>query len=93
MTGRTTRRSRLPPVQPPSSAPVSPSSRAATRRVALRPVAVVRVASRCWAVQASEFFAGYLLEESLSVDNLFVFVLLFSYFKARSSVLRAFLVC
>lgn len=31
--------------------------------------------------QASEFFAGYLLEQSLSVDNLFVFVLLFGYFK------------
>lgn len=25
--------------------------------------------------------AGYLLEQSLSVDNLFVFVLVFSYFK------------
>ncbi|CAI5480341.1 unnamed protein product [Closterium sp. Yama58-4] len=31
--------------------------------------------------KASEFFAGYLLEQSLSVDNLFVFVLIFSYFK------------
>ena len=28
-----------------------------------------------------EFVTGYLLEESLSVDNLFVFILLFSYFK------------
>jgi tellurite resistance protein TerC len=28
-----------------------------------------------------EFIAGYLIEESLSVDNLFVFILLFSYFK------------
>eukprot|EP01041_Mallomonas_annulata_P012035 gene12035-25222_t len=28
-----------------------------------------------------EFFAGYLVEQSLSVDNLFVFVLLFEYFK------------
>jgi tellurite resistance protein TerC len=28
-----------------------------------------------------EFLAGYLLEESLSVDNLFVFLLVFSYFK------------
>ena len=34
-------------------------------------------------MQASEFFAGYLLEQSLSVDNLFVFVLLFGYFKVR----------
>lgn len=28
-----------------------------------------------------EFFAGYLLEKSLSLDNLFVFVLIFKYFK------------
>ena len=31
--------------------------------------------------QAEEFFAGYLLEYSLSVDNLFVFVLVFAYFR------------
>ncbi|KAK9127213.1 hypothetical protein Syun_016010 [Stephania yunnanensis] len=31
--------------------------------------------------KASEFFAGYLLEQSLSVDNLFVFILIFKYFK------------
>lgn len=31
--------------------------------------------------QAQEFFAGYLVEQSLSVDNLFVFILMFSYFK------------
>jgi TerC family integral membrane protein len=30
---------------------------------------------------AEEFFAGYLVEQSLSVDNLFVFLLLFDYFK------------
>ncbi len=30
--------------------------------------------------KALEFFAGYLLEKSLSVDNLFVFALIFSYF-------------
>lgn len=33
---------------------------------------------------ALEFLAGYLLEESLSVDNLFVFLLVFSYFKVPS---------
>ncbi len=32
-------------------------------------------------VKAVEFFTGYLIERSLSVDNIFVFVLLFSYFK------------
>ncbi|RMG18931.1 MAG: TerC family protein [Planctomycetota bacterium] len=31
--------------------------------------------------KAEEFFAGYLLEKSLSVDNLFVFVLVFAYFR------------
>ncbi|MCE7984000.1 MAG: TerC family protein [Caldilinea sp. CFX5] len=31
--------------------------------------------------KALEFFAGYLLEYSLSVDNIFVFVLIFSYFQ------------
>jgi len=30
--------------------------------------------------KATEFFTGYLIEKSLSVDNLFVFVLIFSYF-------------
>ena len=33
--------------------------------------------SRFGGEQGLEFFAGYLLEKSLSVDNLFVFVLLF----------------
>lgn len=31
--------------------------------------------------KSSEYFAGYILEQSLSVDNLFVFVLVFKYFK------------
>src|SRR6266571_3819788 len=31
--------------------------------------------------KALEFTTGYLLEEALSVDNLFVFILLFAYFK------------
>jgi tellurite resistance protein TerC len=31
--------------------------------------------------KALEFLAGYLIEESLSVDNLFVFIMIFSYFK------------
>mmetsp|Transcript_14513 Transcript_14513/g.43337 ORF Transcript_14513/g.43337 Transcript_14513/m.43337 type:complete len:183 (-) Transcript_14513:601-1149(-) len=32
---------------------------------------------------AAAFAAGYLVEQSLSVDNLFVFIMLFDYFKAR----------
>ena len=30
---------------------------------------------------AEQYFAGYLVEQSLSVDNLFVFILVFKYFK------------
>jgi TerC family integral membrane protein len=35
-------------------------------------------------VKALEFFTGYLIEYSLSIDNLFVFVLIFSYFGTES---------
>ena len=46
--------------------------------------------------KGAEYFAGYILEQSLSVDNLFVFILVFKYFrvprvdqdKARCSPLR-----
>jgi tellurite resistance protein TerC len=31
--------------------------------------------------KAVEFFTGYVIEESLSVDNLFVFIMIFTYFK------------
>lgn len=31
-----------------------------------------------------EFFAGYIVEQSLSVDNLFIFIMLFDYFKVPS---------
>ena len=33
--------------------------------------------------KAMEFFAGYLIEKSLSMDNLFVFLMLFSYFGVK----------
>ncbi len=33
-----------------------------------------------------EFFAGYLIEQSLSIDNLFVFIMLFEYFKVPPSL-------
>lgn len=38
-----------------------------------------------------EFVTGYLIEESLSVDNLFVFILLFSYFKVPAEQERTVL--
>ncbi|MBA3237126.1 MAG: TerC family protein [Parachlamydiaceae bacterium] len=37
---------------------------------------------------ALDFFTGYLLEKSLSVDNLFVFILIFSYFKTPEHLLH-----
>ncbi|MDU0460349.1 MAG: TerC family protein [Geobacteraceae bacterium] len=33
--------------------------------------------------KALEFFTGYIIEKSLSVDNLFVFIMIFGYFKIR----------
>lgn len=33
--------------------------------------------------RALEFFTGYIIEKSLSVDNLFVFIMIFGYFKIR----------
>ena len=33
------------------------------------------------AAKGAEYFAGYILEQSLSVDNLFVFILVFKYFR------------
>lgn len=35
-------------------------------------------------VKALEFLTGYLIEESLSVDNLFVFILIFGFFKIEA---------
>lgn len=35
---------------------------------------------------ATEFFTAYLLEKSLSIDNIFVFILIFSYFKVKESL-------
>lgn len=34
-------------------------------------------------IKALEFFTGYVIEKSLSVDNLFVFIMIFSYFKIK----------
>lgn len=37
---------------------------------------------------AMQFFTGYLIEKSLSVDNLFVFLLIFSYFEVKPKFQR-----
>ena len=52
-------------------------------------------------VKAEEYFAGYLLEQSLSVDNLFVFILVFNYFqtplqaqgKVRNATQKSLIFC
>src|SRR5687767_11400121 len=36
-----------------------------------------------WTDPALKFLAGYLIEKSLSVDNLFFFIVIFSYFKVE----------
>ena len=38
--------------------------------------------------KALEFLTGYLIEESLSVDNIFVFLLIFNYFAVPASIQR-----
>ncbi|KAK3137649.1 hypothetical protein QOZ80_5BG0455160 [Eleusine coracana subsp. coracana] len=73
-----------------SSSKAKPESRVPAKAGAIRKVTMVVLAAVVFGVsialkngadKASEYFAGYLLEQSLSVDNLFVFVLVFKYFK------------
>lgn len=42
--------------------------------------------------KALQFFAGYVVEMSLSVDNLFVFLLLFKFFKV-SDIMPHYCLC
>ena len=44
-------------------------------------------------VKALEFLTGYLIEESLSVDNLFVFILIFGFFKIEPKYQHRVLFC
>jgi len=46
------------------------------------------VGSEQAAIKATEFLTGYLIELSLSVDNLFVFILIFNYFKVPPELQR-----
>jgi tellurite resistance protein TerC len=41
----------------------------------------------CWRgpVQAMEFFTGYLVEKALSIDNIFVFIMIFSFFQVPAA--------
>ena len=67
---------RAAPRTPPPP-PSTPNAAAAPPRAAGLPAL---------APQGAEFFAGYLLEQSLSVDNLFVFILMFSYFQVPAEL-------
>lgn len=68
----------------------------AVKYVILATIASVAFGAGVWAFRGAEdgfaWFAAYLLEESLSVDNLFVFSLIFTYFQtptiAQPKVLR-----
>eukprot|EP00752_Nemacystus_decipiens_P011967 g10608.t1 len=68
------------------------ASKAAYRTALLRTALLVCSAGAfglgTWVVKgktsALEFFAGYIVEQSLSVDNLFIFIMLFDYFKVPS---------
>jgi tellurite resistance protein TerC len=57
--------------------------------VAAATVAAVLFGAGVWYVRGAEdgfaWFAAYLLEESLSIDNLFVFSLIFSYFQTPAT--------
>ncbi|KAK9859357.1 hypothetical protein WJX84_000815 [Apatococcus fuscideae] len=72
----------LPAVQPADEV-AGPEEKG--EAVALWVGAAVLFGLGIWVVQggpqAEQFFAGYLVEQSLSVDNLFVFILVFRYFK------------
>lgn len=66
-----------------------PSYRKALAQTALLTLAAALFGGGIWYYmgeeKALEYFAGYILEESLSVDNLFVFVLLFEYFQVPAA--------
>jgi tellurite resistance protein TerC len=63
------------------------SMRAAAHRVAIWIVLSLLFNLLVWKLRGPEkaldFFTGYVIEYSLSVDNIFVFVLIFSYFKIQ----------
>lgn len=63
----------------------APMAERAAEQAALYVGAAVLFGIGVWVTMGSqagsEYFAGYLLEQSLSVDNLFVFILVFKYFK------------
>lgn len=72
---------------PQASAPKVQSMGDAVKRTIVAVGAAVAFGVGVWAVKgrtsAMEFFTGYLIEESLSIDNIFVFIMLFDYFKVR----------
>src|ERR1700737_1588304 len=61
------------------------SMRAASQRVAIWVLLSLGFNAIIWEwqgpTQALDFFTGYLIEYSLSVDNIFIFVLIFTYFR------------
>src|SRR5687768_2472170 len=53
-------------------------------------IAIAFISPRGWEV-ALEYYAGYAIEKALSVDNLFVFLMLFSHFRIETENQRRIL--
>lgn len=71
-----------PDGHPPESAPSLPSAAApATGTDGFRPASRATSGHRLGLDAAMQFFAGWLTEYSLSIDNIFVIALVFSFFK------------
>lgn len=92
MPAAVTRRVRLPSALAKSSADVDgrvAETQSALTQTALTVAAAVVFGAGVFAArganEASAWFAAYVLEESLSIDNLFVFSLIFDYFRTPAS--------
>lgn len=72
-----------------------PLAEESAEAASLTVAAAVAFGAGIWAIlgknKAEEYFAGYLLEQSLSIDNLFVFILVFNYFRTPPSSQRVVL--
>lgn len=66
---------------------LEPRQKGENPKIELTPEQKGKLASQ----NAAEFLTGYLLEEMLSVDNLFVFVLIFQFFRVPASYQRTVL--
>jgi hypothetical protein len=87
--GCTSLLARAPAAKGVPAAPVEDETRGALVQTAISVVAALVFCAGVFATRgaddASAWFAAYILEESLSIDNLFVFSLIFDYFQTPAS--------